>query len=173
MRERAFGTAMLASRPFLTARMSSPTPLLRRRVSALAAALACVLLAAPATAVILPSGFQQTAAFLNLVFPTAVQFASDGRVFVAEKSGLIKVFDSLNDTSPTVFADLRTNTHNFWDRGLLGLVLHPDFPNTPYVYVLYTLDAAPGGTPPRWGSFGGTSDSCPNPPGDTIDGCVV
>ena len=27
--------------------------------------------------------------------PTVIQFASDGRVFVAEKSGLIKVFDSL------------------------------------------------------------------------------
>jgi hypothetical protein len=30
-------------------------------------------------------------------------------VFVAEKRGVIKVFDSLTDTSPEVFADLRTN----------------------------------------------------------------
>ena len=29
-------------------------------------------------------------------------FSPDGRVFVAEKSGLIKVFDSLDDTTPTV-----------------------------------------------------------------------
>ena len=126
-----------------------------------------------AAAVVLPSGFQQTTAFSGLTQPTAVQFASDGRVFVAEKSGLIKVFDNLADTTPTTFADLRTNTHNFWDRGLLGLALHPNFPATPYVYVLYTLDAVIGGTPPRWGTFGGTSDSCPNPPGDTADGCVV
>ena len=90
----------------------------------------------------------------GLTQPTAVQFASDGRVFVAEKSGLIKVFDSLTDTTPTIFADLRTTTHNFWDRGLLGLALHPNFPATPYVYVLYTLDpttgrhaAAPGARP--------------------------
>jgi len=127
----------------------------------------------PAAAVVLPSGFQQTTAFSGLIQPTAVQFASDGRVFVAEKSGLIKVFDDLADTTPTTFADLRTNTHNFWDRGLLGLALHPSFAATPYVYVLYTLDALPGGSPPKWGSFGGTSDSCPNPPGETAEGCVV
>ncbi|HEX6475056.1 MAG TPA: PQQ-dependent sugar dehydrogenase, partial [Candidatus Limnocylindria bacterium] len=73
--------------------------------------------------------------------PTSVEFASDGRVFVAEKSGIIKVFDGLGDPTPDVFADLRTNVYNFWDRGLLGMVLHPDFPNTPRVYVLYTYDA--------------------------------
>jgi hypothetical protein len=34
------------------------------------------------------------------VNPTVVRFADDGRVFVVEKSGLIKVFDSLSDTTP-------------------------------------------------------------------------
>ncbi|MCC6765061.1 MAG: PQQ-dependent sugar dehydrogenase, partial [Deltaproteobacteria bacterium] len=135
----------------------------------------CAVLAAAARAhgATLPSGFQESVALSGLSFPTAVQFAGDGRVFVAEKSGIIKVFDDLNDPTPDVFADLRTNTHNFWDRGLLGLVLHPSFPTVPYVYVLYTLDAAIGGTPPRWGYFGSTFDGCPNPPGDTTDGCVV
>ena len=102
-----------------------------------------------------------------------MRFSSDGRVFVAEKSGLIKVFDNLTDTTPTVFADLRTQVHNFWDRGLLGLALAPNFPTNPWVYVLYTFDAAIGGTAPRWGSVGGTSDGCPTPPGATADGCVV
>jgi hypothetical protein len=46
------------------------------------------------------------------------------------------------DTQPDVFADLRTNVHNFWgDRGLLGLALDPDFPNAT---VLYTYEAAMG-----------------------------
>ncbi|HEX6473630.1 MAG TPA: NPCBM/NEW2 domain-containing protein, partial [Candidatus Limnocylindria bacterium] len=72
-----------------------------------------------------------------------------------------------------VFADLRTNVYNFWDRGLLGMALHPDFPNTPRVYVLYTYDAEIGGTAPRWGVLNGTSDPCPNPPGATSDGCVA
>jgi len=34
----------------------------------------------------------------------AMEFAADGRVFVAEKSGRVKVFDSLTDTTPTLFA---------------------------------------------------------------------
>jgi glucose/arabinose dehydrogenase/PKD repeat protein len=121
-----------------------------------------------------PPNFQESTAFSGLTSPTAVRFASDGRVFVAEKSGLIKVFGSLSDSTATVFADLRTQVHNFWDRGLLGLALHPNFPTTPHVYVLYTYDKDPfSPTVPRWGMPGATSDPCPNPPGANSDGCVV
>jgi glucose/arabinose dehydrogenase len=126
-----------------------------------------------ATAATYPLGFNETTVFSGLTNPTAVRFASDGRVFVAEKSGLVKVFDSLADPQPDVFADLRTQVHNFWDRGLLGLALDPGFPDRPYVYVLYTYDAAIGGAAPRWGTPGATADGCPTPPGATADGCVV
>ena len=68
----------------------------------------------------LPAGFQESVVFSGLTNPTVVRFAPDGRVFVAEKSGVIKVFDSLTDPTPDVFADLERNVHNFWDRGLLG-----------------------------------------------------
>src|SRR5919112_2417073 len=121
----------------------------------------------------LPSGFQQGVVISGLREPTNVEFSKDGRVFVAEKSGLIKVFDSLSDTTPTTFADLRTKVHNFWDRGLLGLALDPNFPTNPYVYVLYAHDAPIGGTAPRWGQAGASSDGCPTPPGATADGCVI
>ena len=152
-----------------------------RVVAGLALAVACALLVpttplAPvqqARAATLPTGFQETIVFGGLSEPTVVQFAGDGRVFVGEKSGLIKVFDNLSDTSPTVFADLRTKVHNFWDRGLLGMALAPNFPSTPYVYVLYAHDAAIGGTAPRWGTAGASSDGCPTPPGATDDGCVI
>jgi glucose/arabinose dehydrogenase len=138
-------------------------------------AVTIAILAAPgaAPAATYPTGFSEQVVFSGHINPTAIRFASDGRVFVAEKSGLVKVYDSLSDQQPDTFADLRTQVHNFWDRGLLGLALHPDFPNTPYVYVLYTYDAAIGGTAPRWGTPGATSDPCPNPPGATADGCVV
>jgi uncharacterized repeat protein (TIGR01451 family) len=114
-----------------------------------------------------PTGFQDGVAVSGLAHPVVVRFASDGRVFVAEKSGLIKVFSNLADTTPTVFADLRGKVADFWDRGLLGMALPPDFPTNPFVYVLYTYDAAIGGTAPRW------NDACPSPPGPTTDGCVV
>ena len=146
-----------------------------RRASAILVVLAAAVAAgdargAPTT---LPEGFQEEAVLTGLIYPTTLDIAPDGRIFVAEKSGLIKVFDGFGDTTPTVFADLRTQVHNYWDRGLLGLALHPDFPHTPWVYVLYTLDAPPGAEPPFWGEPGATSDGCPTPPGPTSDGCVV
>ncbi len=129
----------------------------------------------PAAQGALPPGFQESIAFSGLNQPTVVRFAPDGRVFVAEKRGVVKVFDSLTDTSPTVFADLNVNVYNFWDRGLLGMTLAPNFPTDPYVYVLYTYDHELGSSAsaPRWGTPGVYSDPCPTPPGPTGDGCVV
>ena len=125
-----------------------------------------------ATATTLP-GFEEEIVFSGLTQPTALQFSPDGRVFVAEKSGIIKVFDDLADTTPTVFADLRTQVYNFWDRGLLDIAVAPGFPANPWVYVLYTHDAPIGGIAPTWGTVGATSDGCPSPPGATSDGCVA
>jgi len=121
----------------------------------------------------LPDRFVRTVAFSGLDNPVTVRFSPDGRVFVAEKRGVVKVFDSLADTTPDVFVDLRTKVHNFWDRGLLGLALAPAFPTDPSVYVLYTHDAAIGAAAPLWGSADADSDGCPNPPGATKGGCVV
>ena len=143
------------------------------RGALLAMLLAGVFAHAPSAATTLPAGFQETTVFSGLTNPTGIRFASDGRIFVAEKSGRIKVFDSLTDATPDLFADLSTNVYNFWDRGLLGLALDPQFPTRPYVYVLYTYDAAIGGVAPRWGTPGVLSDPCPTPPGATADGCVV
>ena len=136
-----------------------------------------VVLVVPATACLVPPApggvFVEEVVFSGLQQPTALRFANDGRVFVAEKSGLIKVFDDLEDSTPSVFADLRTQVHNYWDRGLLGLALHPRFPSNPWVYVSYTRDAAIGGAAPRWGTPGATGDPCPTPPGPVDDGCVA
>ena len=103
-----------------------------------------------ATAAVVPSGFQESVVFSGLTNPTAVRFASDGRVFVAEKRGIVKEFDSLTSTVPTVVADLRSSVDDYWDRGLLGLALDPNFPTTPYIYLAYTFDAPIGGTAPVW-----------------------
>ncbi len=125
--------------------------------------------AASASAVVLPNGFTQTTAWSGLGNPTVIRFAPDGRAFIASKSGIINVFDGLSDTSPTQFVDLRSKVHDYWDRGLLGMALDPQFTTgRPYVYVLYAYDKTPGvSTQPRWG------DTCPTPPGATADGCVI
>jgi glucose/arabinose dehydrogenase/PKD repeat protein len=147
---------------------------LRRALSTLCVVLLLPLVViTPARAAVTPSGFSEQVAFSGLTDPTNVAFSPDGQVFVAEKSGLIKVFDSLDDATPSVYADLRTQVHNYWDRGLLGLALHPDFPVDPRVYVLYTHDGVIGGPTPRWGAAGTDADPCPSPPGPTADGCQV
>ncbi|HEY3434951.1 MAG TPA: PQQ-dependent sugar dehydrogenase, partial [Solirubrobacterales bacterium] len=105
--------------------------------------------------------------------PTDVAFAPDGRVFIAEKSGLIKVFPNLSTPTSTIAADLRTQVHNFWDRGLLSIALDPQFPIRPYLYAIYTYDGKIGETAPRWGKAGVSSDPCPTPPGPTDTGCQV
>jgi glucose/arabinose dehydrogenase/PKD repeat protein len=118
---------------------------------------------------VLPPGFHDSVVLEGLQVPTAVAFAPDGRVFVAEKAGIVKVFASLSDMTPTVFADLRTEVNDYRERGLLGLALDPAFPARPYVYVLYTRDAPLGGTVPTWGQPGTDDDPCP----DEFNGCLV
>ena len=105
----------------------------------------------------LPPGFTETIVISGLDAPTAVRFAPDGRVFVAEKAGMVKEFDSLSDTTPRTVVDLRTKVMDYVDRGLLGLAIPPGFPaSDPSIYVSYSLDAPIGGTPPVY------NDNCPN-----------
>ena len=105
----------------------------------------------PAGASTLPTGFRDSVVLSGLTNPTVLQFAPDGRIFVGQKNGVIKVFQSLTDTNPVTFADLSGEVDDYWDRGLLGLALPPNFPASPYVYVLYAYDAPIGGTAPTLG----------------------
>ncbi|WP_228942642.1 PQQ-dependent sugar dehydrogenase [Nocardioides sp. Leaf374] len=120
----------------------------------------------------LPDRFRDTVVMSRLDEPTAIDFADDGRVFVAEKPGVVKVFDSLDDPTGEVFADLNATVMNYWDRGLLGMTLAPDFPEDPSVYVLYAYDHLPGdpAPAPRWGRPGAYYDECADPVGV---GCTV
>ncbi len=115
--------------------------------------------AAPA----IPAAFEESVAWSGLTQPVAVRFAPDGTTFVAEKQGLVKRFSGLGDATPETVADVRAATHNYWDRGLIGLAVDPGYPQRPYIYVSYTWDDHA----PSW------NDGCPTPPGATDDGCVV
>ncbi|HEX5712242.1 MAG TPA: PQQ-dependent sugar dehydrogenase, partial [Solirubrobacterales bacterium] len=126
----------------------------------------------------LPEGFLDTIAIDNLNGPTAVRFTSDGEVFIAQKNGKILRFDSVDDNSPTLFADLRKQVYDNGDRGLLGLAVDPDYPDRPYIYALYTFDHVLGedapGAFPRWGkgpSYEG--DPCPMSGSPGVDACPV
>ena len=85
----------------------------------------------PAGASTLPTGFRDSVVLSGLTNPTVLQFAPDGRIFVGQKNGVIKVFQSLTDTNPVTFADLSSKVDDYWDRGLLGMALAPNFPTRP------------------------------------------
>ena len=100
------------------------------------ACLIALFVPALAGATTLPSGFTQTTAIAGLTKPMDVEIAPNGRIFVAEKSGIVKTYDSIADTTATIAADLRTQVHNFSARGLQSLAVDPGFPTKPYIYVV-------------------------------------
>jgi glucose/arabinose dehydrogenase len=141
----------------------------------LATACCLAIVAPPGLGSSLPSGFRDEVVLSELPEPTALRFAPDGRVFVAEKTGRVVVFDGIEDKTPTVFADLRTQVYDTADRGLLGLALDPKFPVRPYVYLLYTYDhvLGEGGAAPKWGQPDDSGDECPRPGDSDVDECPV
>ena len=90
----------------------------------------------------MPTGFRDSVVLSGLTNPTVLQFAPDGRIFVGQKNGVIKVFQSLTDTNPVTVRRPVGEVDDYWDRGLLGMALAPNFPTDPYLYVLYAYDAA-------------------------------
>lgn len=82
----------------------------------------------------LPPGFTAIVVARGLTGCTALEAAADGRVFVCEQTGALRVVkgDKLL-AEPFV----RLPVDSTWERGLIGVTLAPDFPKTPHVYVCY------------------------------------
>lgn len=88
------------------------------------------------------SDFTTERVLSDLSQPTAVDWAPDGRMFIAHQDGRVLVY---RDDMLTTFIDISDEVNNNWNRGLIGIEIHPDFPTKPYVYLLYTYD--PPGLP--------------------------
>ena len=100
--------------------------------------------AAAARAATLPSGFSET--FVSgLSSPTAMAIAPDGRVFVCEQSGDLRVIKN-GALLATPFVSLTVDDFN--ERGLLGVAFDPNFVTNKYVYVYYTVPGS-GAQPGR------------------------
>lgn len=72
-------------------------------------------------------------------FATALAFAPDGRLFWAERSGTVRVWEN---GASRVFARIRTVTTqpdgSYSERGLLGLAISPTFSTDRFVYAFYS-----------------------------------
>src|SRR5215207_1620189 len=116
----------------------------------LLATLALALLASVATLLFLPIGPAQGAASLppgftdsqvvtGLTNPTDMEFAPDGRLFVAEQAGRVRI--ATTSGTLTTFLDISSKVDSNGERGLLAVAFDPNFSTNHYVYLHYTRKA--------------------------------
>lgn len=60
-------------------------------------------------------------------------------MFIGEKGGRVRVFRN-GQLLATPFLDINSEVNSSGDRGMLGMVVHPQFPAQPYIYIFYTYD---------------------------------
>src|SRR5262245_9830253 len=81
-----------------------------------------------------PPGFVDSLVADGFTSATAMTIAPDGRIFVCEQGGTLKVIKD-GKLLPEPFLKLDVTAE--WERGLIGVALHPKFPETPHVFVCY------------------------------------
>jgi glucose/arabinose dehydrogenase len=92
------------------------------------------------TAGIIP-GLNVTVAVRGLDTPWAVAFAPDGRIFITERRGRIRILERGNlRADPWIELEVAA----VGEAGLMGLALDPQFTKNRFVYVAYTYRAAIG-----------------------------
>jgi glucose/arabinose dehydrogenase len=93
----------------------------------------------------LPDGFVQSRVTGGLTDPTTMAFAPDGRLFVTEQRGTLRIIKG-GRLLRTPFLNISSKVDSRGERGLLGVAFDPNFSANKYVYVYYTQDT-PGTTP--------------------------
>jgi glucose/arabinose dehydrogenase len=86
----------------------------------------------------MPSQFQESLYASGLYWPTALAFAPDGRLFVTEQIGRLRV---IKNGSLLATPFLTVNVNSSGERGLLGVAFDPNFATNRYLYIYYTATA--------------------------------
>ena len=86
-----------------------------------------------------PAGFQQVLVANGISNPTVMAFAPDGRLFVAQQNGALRIIEN-GVLLATPAITLSVNSSG--ERGLLGIAFDPDFNNNHFIYLYYTLSSA-------------------------------
>jgi glucose/arabinose dehydrogenase len=89
----------------------------------------------PAGAATLPNGFTESLVAGGISSPTAMEFAPDGRLFVSQQAGQLRV---IKNGSLLAAPFLSVTVDSSVERGLLGIAFDPGFAVNHYVYVYYT-----------------------------------
>lgn len=88
----------------------------------------------------MPTGFSESVFTTGLSAPTATAFAPDGRLFVCQQGGRLRVIKN-GVLLATPFVTLSVNSAG--ERGLLGVAFDPQFSVNGYVYLYYTANTSP------------------------------
>jgi len=99
-------------------------------------------------ATIVDSGFTDTTVVSGISNPTAMAFAPDGRLFVAQQTGQLRVVKN-GALLATPFLTVSVDSNG--ERGLLGITFDPAFATNKFVFVYYTTTS--GGTHNRISRF--------------------
>src|SRR5262249_1711586 len=99
-----------------------------------------ILFGGAAVAATLPPGFSESIMASGLSNPTAMEFAPDGRLFVCQQAGQLRV---IKNGSLLTTPFLTVTTDSSGERGLLGIAFDPNFASNQFVYIYYTV---PGST---------------------------
>ncbi|WP_406697271.1 PQQ-dependent sugar dehydrogenase [Singulisphaera sp. Ch08] len=86
------------------------------------------------------NGFVETPVATGLSRPTTFEFAPDGRIFIAQQEGQLRVVKN-GQLLATPFLSLNVDSNG--ERGLLGVAFDPQFSNNQYVYAYYTVPGSP------------------------------
>ncbi len=86
-----------------------------------------------------PNGFTQSRVASGLAGPTDMKFAPDGRLFVAEEAGKVRIVKPDGTLAP--FLDISSKVGIAGERGLLGIAFDPNFATNHFVYLYYTRKA--------------------------------
>ena len=82
----------------------------------------------------------------GFIGPLGVAHAEDGRLFIVQQRGLIRIVDSTGAVLPQPFLDLRNKvSQSGSEKGLLGLAFHPNYAQNGYFYVNYTREGGGAG----------------------------
>ena len=63
----------------------------------------------------------------KLLEPVGINFAPDGRIFIMEKKGTIKIINSNGEMNPNNWIDIRDEVNSRADRGMIAMAFHPQF----------------------------------------------
>lgn len=87
----------------------------------------------------LPPGFARSRVVDGLEEPTVIEFTPDGRLLIGQRNGVIRVFQG-GTLRPAPLISIPADTTN-GERGLVGLVLDPNFAANGHFYAYYTTAA--------------------------------